>query len=216
MAIKPLPRSIPTNLPSARLHLDDISELCDLLKDRPGDWRVSFVAGDKVCESLEDLKELGGRTNRFSMSVSSSGKSRSLNITPYSTTINIYDYASEDKSKEWSTFARVEAIFRNRKLGVVDRLGPMMLLCAGLIVVGLMIHSHVAWRALITMPLCGALGYYIFPKIASPPSVVFLDYSHKVWTLRRFLEDQKSTIIVAILGAAIGVALKAIADKFLK
>ena len=58
MAIKPLPHSIPSNLPPAKLYLDDIHEIFRILTDSNPDCEATFIAGQSKCDSLDDLKEL--------------------------------------------------------------------------------------------------------------------------------------------------------------
>ena len=44
MTIKPLPQSIPTKLPPAKLYLDDITEIVQILTDSSAECQASFVA----------------------------------------------------------------------------------------------------------------------------------------------------------------------------
>ena len=60
MAIKPSPDRIPTKLPPAKLYLDDINEILQILADSSVDCQASFVAGKSKCDTLDVLKELRG------------------------------------------------------------------------------------------------------------------------------------------------------------
>ena len=49
MTIKPFSHSVPTKLPPAKLYLDDISEIVQILTDSSTDCQASFVAGASKC-----------------------------------------------------------------------------------------------------------------------------------------------------------------------
>ena len=78
MAIKPFPDSIPSELPPAKLYLDDIGEILQILTDSGEDCQASFVVGKSKCDTLDDLKDLRGRTTRFVLNISSPGKHQTL------------------------------------------------------------------------------------------------------------------------------------------
>ena len=82
MAIKSLPQSIPSELPPAKLYLDDITEILQILTDSNPGCQASFVAGKSKCDTLDDLRDLGGRTTHFVMNISSPGKHQTLELTP--------------------------------------------------------------------------------------------------------------------------------------
>ncbi len=85
MAIKPIPHSIPSTLPPAKLYLDDITEILQILTDSSPDYQATFVAGQSKCDTLDDLKELRGRTTHFVMNISSPRKHQTLELTPSAT-----------------------------------------------------------------------------------------------------------------------------------
>ena len=114
MTIKPFPQSIPTRLPPAKLYLDDITEIVQILTDSSADCQASFVAGTSKCDTLEDLKDLGGRATHFVMNVSSPGKHQTLELTPSSSRIHIHELG--DQLPAWSKYVNVAAIFQKRKL----------------------------------------------------------------------------------------------------
>jgi hypothetical protein len=68
-------------LPSATLYLDDVERIVEILKgsvpediSQPGPYGASanpawasfrFIVGEDECDSVEDLREIGGVTHRF-------------------------------------------------------------------------------------------------------------------------------------------------------
>src|SRR5258705_5660986 len=114
VAIKSLPHSIPTQLPPAKLYLDDITEIVQILSDSNADGQTSFVVGGSKCDTLEDLKELRGRATHFVMNISAPGKHQSLELTSSTTRIHIDE--TGDQLVAWSKYVNVAAIFERRKL----------------------------------------------------------------------------------------------------
>ena len=114
MAIKPFPDSIPSELPPAKLYLDDISEILQILTDSNQGCQASFVVGKSKCDTLDDLKDLRGRTTRFVLDISSPGKHQTLELTPSATRIHIHEIG--DQLPAWSKYVNVAAIFKKRRL----------------------------------------------------------------------------------------------------
>ena len=114
MAIQSFPQSIPSELPPAKLYLDDISEILQILTDSNADCQASFVAGKSKCDTLDDLRDLGGRTTHFVMNISSPGKHQTLELTPSATRIHIHEIG--DPLPAWSKYVNVAAIFEKRRL----------------------------------------------------------------------------------------------------
>ena len=135
MAIKPIPHTIPSTLPPAKLYLDDITEIVQILTDSSPDYHATFVAGQTKCDSIDDLKELRGRATHFVMNISSPRKHQTLELTPAATRIHIDELG--DQLLAWSKYVNVAAIFERRKLrlkSVVRSLAPLLL--AGLVASG--------------------------------------------------------------------------------
>jgi hypothetical protein len=218
VAIKPLPHSIPNNLPPAKLYLDDINQILQILTDSNPDCETSFVAGQSKCDSLEDLKELQGRTTSFVMNISSPRKHQTLELTPSTTRLNIDELG--DQLVAWSKYVNVAAVFEKRKLklkSVVHALAP--LLFAGLCLLAFALWMFVPHAAkplsiydlnrLVTGILLAAAVVYYF---VSSHSVVYLRYPRRVG-VGRWLEDHKPEIIVGIICVLTGVIATGSAEK---
>ena len=139
MAIRPSPDRIPTKLPPAKLYLDDIKEIMQILTDSSADCQARFVAGKSKCDTLDDLKELRGRITHFVMNISSPGKHQTLELTTSTTQIHVYEMG--DQLAAWSKYVRVAAIFEKRRLRLKSAIRS-----AGLwILAGLWFLTMAAW-----------------------------------------------------------------------
>jgi hypothetical protein len=218
VAIKPLPHSIPSNLPPAKLYLDDINEIYRILTDSNPECEASFVAGQSKCDSLDDLKELRGRATHFVMNISSPRKHQTLELTPSATRLHIDELG--DQLVAWSKYVNVAAVFEKRKLrlkSVVHSLAP--LLFAGLCLVALALWMFVPQAAkpfsiyetnrLVTGILLAAAVVYYF---ISSHSVVYLRHPRRIG-LGRWLEDHKPEIVVGIICVLTGVIATRIAEQ---
>lgn len=218
MAIKPLPDRIPTKLPPAKLYLEDIKEILQILTDSSADCQASFVAGKSKCDTLDDLQELRGRTTHFVMNISSPGKHQTLELTTSMTQIHVYEMG--DQLGAWSKYVKVAAIFDRRRLrlkSAVRSVGSWIL--AGLwflTIAAWMFELHVAKPILIyELPhlvtgiiLAAAVVYYF----VSSHSVVYLRYPHRVG-VGRWLEDHKPELIVGVICALMGVIATRIVER---
>ena len=211
MTIRPFPHSIPTQLPPAKLYLDDITETWRILTDSsPDDCRANFVAGRSKCDTLDDLKDLGGRTTHFVMDISSSGKHQTLELTPAATRIHIHEIG--DQLPAWSKYVNVAAIFERRRLrlkSVVRALGWRIFAGLWLLTVALWMFAPHALKPVPVYELprlatgiviAGAVVYYF----ASSQSIVYLRHAKKVG-LGRWLAEHKPEIIVGVVCALLGV-----------
>ena len=221
MAIKPLPHSIPSNLPPAKLYLDDIHEIFRILTDSNPDCEASFIAGQSKCDSLDDLKELRGRTTYFVMNISSPRKHQTLELTPSVTRLHIDELG--DQLVAWSKYVNVSAVFEKRKLklkSVVHSLSPVLF--AGLCLLALALWMFVPQAAkpvsiyetnrLVTGILLAAVVVYYF---ISSHSIVYLRYPRRVG-FGRWMEDHKPEIIVGIICILTGVIATRVVEKVWK
>lgn len=218
MAIKPLPHSIPSTLPPAKLYLDDITEILQILTDSSPDYQATFVAGQTKCDTLDDLKELRGRATHFVMNISSPRKHQTLELTPSATRIHIDEIG--DQLLAWSKYVNVAAIFERRKLrlkSVVHSMAPAFL--AGLSLLALTVWAFAPRAArplsidelthLATGIILAAVVVYYF---VSSHSVVYLRYPQRVG-IGRWLEDHKPEIIVAVISVLLGAIATRIVER---
>ena len=221
MAIKPLPQSIPTKLPPAKLYLDDITEIVQILTESDPGCQASFVAGKSKCDTLDDLKDLGGRATHFVMDISSPGKHQTLELTPSSTRIHIHEIG--DQLPAWSKYVNVAAIFEKRRL----RLKSVARAVGWRIFAGLWLLTIALWmfvpHALKPVPpyelprlatgivIAAAVVYYF----VSSQSIVYLRYPHKVGAAN-WLAEHKPEIIVGVTCALLGAVTSQMLERFWK
>jgi hypothetical protein len=218
VAIKPLPHSIPSKLPPAKLYLDDIHEILQILTDSTSDCHATFVAGQSKCDSLDDLKELRGRTTHFVMNVSSPSKHQTLELTPSATRIHIDEVG--DQLVAWSKYVNVAAIFERRKL----KLKSVVLSAVPLLFAGLCLLSLAVWmfvphavkplsvdeinHLVAGILLVASILYYFI----SSHSVVYLRYPRRIG-IGRWLEDHKPEIIVGVICVLTGALATRIVER---
>ena len=221
MAIKPLPQSIPTKLPPAKLYLDDITEIVQILTESNPGCQATFVAGKSKCDTLDDLKDLGGRATHFVMDISSPGKHQTLELTPSSTRIHIHEIG--DQLPAWSKYVNVAAIFEKRRL----RLKSVARALGWRIFAGLWLLTIALWmfapHALKPVPpyelprlatgivIAAAVVYYF----VSSQSIVYLRYPHKVG-VANWLTEHKPEIIVGVICALLGAVTSQVLERFWK
>ena len=221
MTIKPLPQSIPTKLPPAKLYLDDIAEIVQILSDSSENSHASFVAGRSKCDTVDDLKDLGGRATHFVMDISSPGKHQTLELTPSSTRIHIHEIG--DQLPAWSKYVNVAAIFERRKLrlkSVARALGWRIFAGLWLLTVAFWMFVPHAIKPVPTYELprlatgiiiAGAVVYYF----VSSQSIVYLRYPHKVGAAR-WLEEHKPEIIVGVICTLMGAITSQVLERIWK
>src|SRR5580704_16457247 len=124
MATKQI-RKVPSKLPAARLFLDDVDEITSIIAQLPGygDKKVDastikYKLDDRICDTIEDLKKIGGKTRKFEIDF----ERGNLSIAGYGSSFR--SYASEEASREeaWKAYSQIRAIFEHRATGVFNRL----------------------------------------------------------------------------------------------
>jgi hypothetical protein len=218
LAIKPFPDSIPSQLPPAKLYLDDIGEILQILTDSSADCQASFVVGKSKCDTLDDLKDLRGRTTRFVMNISAPGKHQTLELTPSTTRIHIHE--TGDQLPAWSKYVNVAAIFEKRRL----RLKSLVRTLAPWVFAGLWLVAVALW--IFVPPVARPISIYKLPHIAtgfilavavvyyfvSSHSIVYLRYPQRVG-VGRWLEDHKPEIIVGAVCAVLAAIATLVVEK---
>jgi hypothetical protein len=218
LAIKPFPDPIPSELPPAKLYLDDISEILQILTDSNQGCQASFVVGKSKCDTLDDLKDLRGRTTRFVLDISSPGKHQTLELTPSATRIHIHEIG--DQLPAWSKYVNVAAIFEKRRL----RLKSVVRSLAAWAFAALWLVAVAVWR--FAPHVARPVSLYKLPHIAtgfmlavavvyyfvSSHSVVYLRHPQRVG-VGRWLEDHKPEIIVGAVCALLAVVATEVIEK---
>ena len=200
--------TIPTRLPPAKLYLDDITEIWQILTEACDDLRTSVIVGNAQCDSLNELPKMGKRTTHLVMEISSEGKHHTLSLKPGASSIHIHELG--DQVMAWSKYVKVDAIFQKRKLrlkAVVRAAWPWLaaLLWLASVVAARLMHipAHLTvyqWVNFMAGVLiaCSTLFYFL-----SSHSVVYLRHPHKL-PMWRWLEDHKQELIAGFAGVLLG------------
>ncbi|MGA9811534.1 MAG: hypothetical protein WBQ64_02085 [Terriglobales bacterium] len=218
MAIKPFPDSIPSELPPAKLYLDDIGEILQILSESSQECQASFVVGKSKCDTLDDLKDLRGRTTHFVLNISSPGKHQTLELTPSATRIHIHEIG--DQLPAWSKYVNVAAIFEKRRLrlkSLVRTAAPWVFAALWLVAVAVWTFApHVARPISIYKLPHIATGFILTVAVVyyfvSSHSIVYLRYPQRVG-VGRWLEDHKPEIIVGAVCSVLTAVVIEVLEK---
>lgn len=200
--------TIPTKLPPAKLYLDDINEIWQILTESCDDPSTSVIVGKAQCDSLKDLPGMGGRSTDLVMEISSPGKHHTLSLKPGASSIHIHELG--DQVMAWSKYVKVDAIFKKRKLrlkSLVRAAWPWLVVCLWLssVAAARLVHvpTHLTIYSWVNLVAGVLIGCAILCYFLSSHSVVYLRHPHKmpVW---RWLEDHKQELIVGIAGVLVG------------
>jgi hypothetical protein len=123
MAIKTKELEVPSQLPPARIYLDDLREIIEIFREArqyerdehsPGSREtISFECGNKTCDTVDDLKKIGGTSSKFEVKVDNSpGCLHSLTVQRYGCT---WLSVGLSRDGQWATYRKLEALLRHRK-----------------------------------------------------------------------------------------------------
>jgi hypothetical protein len=198
-------RSVPTNLPHARIFLDDLIEIESLLIDEfsrlPNAESISFeyaIDGNIAMTTHEELIEHGGYATEFSLSISNGSRRLSTGLLDIGGGINPrFNIPYQLKESEWAVYGKVEQIFEARK----DRLKSFcqsvpswVMFCFWAIIAvlgsaGSTLRGEPAFIARPLLMAYFAVGAVFFPFM----SVLLLAYFRKNRIyFRRIRQDQKA------------------------
>src|SRR5579863_7426490 len=102
-------------LPQAKLYLDDIKEIVEILVAPRSDGTeetVKFLTRTWECNTIEELERLGGRAREFEIHVTSNGRNSSLRMTARRT----YLWLDCPELERWSKHGKIKAIFEGSSI----------------------------------------------------------------------------------------------------
>jgi hypothetical protein len=233
MAITRVPTGIPNELPHARLFLDEIKAIEEILKTELGRSSPTGIAsvkyllnGETRCDSLEDLEEIGGSVEKFGLEVTIERENRYGETASF----DIGDVARVwtqqlPSDVRWAIYGKVRNIlfarrlklsyvlntFSNEMQGVIWAIGTMAGLGAGTLVIIRVLSSifhpvhHISFAPLgVVAAFAALLSLLVF--LANRKGRVYLYYHHSIERERRL--HRKSIIldlIKILVGAVLGV-----------
>lgn len=210
-----MPPSVPAKLPLARLYLDDIVDISEILKGSDQDAETSFIVDGRRSDTLDDLKELGGNPKQFTMGVEllSRRSSAQLVIEEFTNRLDIYGSANE--AERWVKYAKVEAVFKKRKLKFRDAFWEWVIVILGWASLpALLFNSHRAGLKTLGYMLSVVVGLGAAPLLWRS-GMVSLRYSHQAGA-EKWLDAHKNEVIIGITCAIIGAAATRFAELIWK
>jgi hypothetical protein len=232
MSIKTVEK-VPDDLPPAHLFLDDLEEITGILRDcaspviqgkSRNEELLSYVVGEKRCDTVDDLQRIGGRTTQFVIdyrvwqAVDEAGENNVFRMRDRSVSIHLsrfhsgLDQSGPSDSEKWLIHARIRAIFEKRKrrvrwiiAGLGDWGGVLLGVLLG-VGFNLVVPSHSShFRGSTALLLLGAyavlVGYLLIGLFRH--SVIEFRYSHDGGRLRAALAQAWVPTVSAIIGALV-------------
>jgi hypothetical protein len=125
-------REVPSELPNAHLYLDDVEEIRGILIEaykknpyrgsEPEEPTIIFETADSRMGSIEDLRELGGSTTRFTITVGPFHRSQIRFYGILNPKVEIYSLSTED---QWAIYSRIKAVFEHRQYRIKNVVGAL-------------------------------------------------------------------------------------------
>ena len=229
MAIRPQ-RKVRRELPPARLFLDDIQEVIEIFRgaakyrfleprDGPQEPKVSFRAGRFICDTLEDLRTLGGEATIFRVDFSEpDGYSAYLEVNQVNCEWRTWGLSEEGESV---VYGKLRTLFESRLVvwkSFVQRLGAWSFFAPGfgLGFLGYMVARQAGkgltgWDVLLLLASLALVGLTLYAAHFRH-TVVVLNYAHEARSFRASAEKWLPYVVTALMG---GLAAK-VAEKLLR
>src|SRR5262249_9038006 len=130
MTIRTKEARVETDLPPAKLYLDDIAEIVHIFshalpnkQDSTGGVAsivTKFDVGAKQCDDIEELPKIAKKTTHFELEVSRGSKDASLSVTRYGAS---WSALFLDRTASWEMARKLEAVFEQRQRRVRKLIG---------------------------------------------------------------------------------------------
>jgi hypothetical protein len=219
MAISKI-RTVPTELPHARLYLDDVEELSRILLDafrnpkkpiyaQPGDppQALRFLIGDDLqIDTVDDLRQRGGSASSFQIAVTVGIIGSSISIQGFiPPTLRLSPEL--DVSEQWAVYSKVRAVFETRELVLKNailslpgwlRWSLVAFSWLGIFPVMELLKARSFWYLLWS----GMVGFILFVMFR-PSRVYFVDFHERSKLLAADRKSWFRAIALLALGAAI-------------
>jgi len=203
---------IPEDLPPARLFLDDIEALteifCEAVNCVPSS--VHYVVRESYCESIEDLRKIGGTHGEFTIE----GPEFSVRLRPFGSIWSLWGVKKEVK---WNVYGRLQALFEHKRLRVrkLVRTIPIYLgIVLGCVLVYLPLLALIPVNK--SHGVAALIAYYVVLilvgyKVLFHHSIVELRYAREATTIHARLKSAEPYFLVAL-----GALLYALAERAIK
>ena len=230
MAITRQQRVPKVKIPAANIYLDDLEEIINILKPEGEDQppRLEFSVNDMLCDSIDDLQKLGGRTSRFKMNVTWK-KGYGYDEIEFSRIGRVEVWVSGSGQRRTWVRHQLADIFKRRvrSFGKAPWLVMAVTFVAYLLVFeGVMYFVHkIAGREgplhwVIVVLSGGLAGYFVFPRVYESciRSVVILQrYSEeKGGWFNRHHDQITLAVVTSLISGVIGAAIALFVQKILR
>jgi hypothetical protein len=232
-------RTVPRELPNARLYLDDIKEITDILvaayapiserykasglRREKEEQNILYEFGnregsDTEATSIDDLRAVGGKFRYFTVKV---GGPFGCEMRVYNTLPPSLNVSSLPEESARATYQKIEAVFRSRVMRfrhTVEQLPSWLewplLLLPSLFTLALL-STHISYKAKAGVALVGfGLFFTCLRFYLEPSRVIFADYHEKS---RHQSDERKGYLekgVFLLAGAALTVLVQYIAKKW--
>ena len=129
MTIRTKEPDVPSELPAAKLYLDDVIEIVELFshalplhQDKFGGvppLEIGFEVGQKQCDTLDELPKIARVTNNFEIRATREHSEISLHANDHHA---MWVWYGLDGETAWSTARKLQSIFKQRKRFLRNRL----------------------------------------------------------------------------------------------
>src|SRR3981081_3622680 len=163
--------TVPSDLPHARLYLDDLEEISRILVDALvsssdeglEQSRVVYRVGDLRMDSIDDLQQRGGSAKELEMQVKV-GPYRELGLRfsgMLEPSLRLYSLKDPE---HWAVYAKIKSIFERRQLTLKNSIASLpSWLKWTLYALFVLIFPNTLWVLHVTRPVVlTAAAYYIF------------------------------------------------------
>jgi len=223
MAIRKIQTRPSDELPAAKLFLDDVSVIAEILRSSPqfsrekGDLQTmtKFIIGQREFDTVEDLASIGGTTSKLLIQVSDVRERWN------DARVTIERFGSRVSTTDEAVRARMAELFRtngrwwsNAVRAMPDWLGWFFWLYVCFIGVFLaLVKNHVQVFAVLVLLwiviLIGAFAAYF------RHSIVYLRFSYG-GGFNNWIKGHGSQIVIAVLGAIVGALASQLLARWLK
>lgn len=219
MAIRrKLSRPSSDELPPAKLYLDDVREITEVLKesvsDGVGDDFLKYRVRNLECDDIAELEKLAGRTRKLEIEVGKGDRFSYIRITPSSTLL----WLGCSGNNYLASQSRIKAIFDGNVIRWKQLLKEIGELCSlipawviGLVILGTVLisllapsssgHVRINWEGQLVAGIFMAIYVFGFSG-----SIVMLRYSY-AGGVRKWFQEHGNQLFFVVLGVALSYLL---------
>jgi len=231
MVITRLPSVVNAELPAANIYLDDLEEILNILKSDGEDHApiLKFTVNDMTCDSIDDLRKIGGRTSVFEMEVWWEG-ARLHDALRVSPRFRAYLHVGGDSAQRrtW-VMSQVSDLFRRRidwkakfRWLIISATGLLLLpiLFVGSHFIDKMVGTKGELHWLLLLGLSVFLSYPVYQALAlgtaERSTVILQSYSDEKGSWFQRHRDQITlAAVTSLISTIIGAAITLLVQRFL-